>query len=272
MLHHIGLIGFLDSLHQDLALYIPAVDIIIFKIPVSSGDHRLSNKAFDQDPRPFKPDLQQFSGNISAVNPVDHISQIGISGTVEPHLPVYHVFERNILMGQGQLFHVGADIPGFCHGSFQKFCPGGGVKEQIPHQHGSAVWSADLFQRFFPAPLYHIPDADHIFRRLGDHFHLGDRRNTGQSLPPKSQRGNLQQILHLLDLAGGMAEKSQPDLILGNAVSIVRHPDKGNASFFDLHGYRRSSGVNGVLHQLLYHRSRPLHHLAGRYFIYCVLV
>ena len=69
-----------------------------------------------------------------------------------------------------------------------------------------------------------------------------------------------------------MAEKSQPDLILGDSVSIVRHPDKGNAPLFDLHGYRRSSCVNGVLHQLLYHRSRPFLHLACRYFIYCVLV
>ena len=118
MLHHIRLIGFLNGLHQDLAFYIPAVDIIIFKIPVSPGDHRLSDKAFDEDPRPFKPDLQQFSGNIPAVDPVDHIFQIGISGTMETHLPVYHIFKRNILVGQSQLLHVGADIPGFCHGSF----------------------------------------------------------------------------------------------------------------------------------------------------------
>ena len=118
VLHHIWLIGFLNGLHQDLAFYIPAVDIIIFKIPVSPGDHRLSDKAFDEDPRPFKPDLQQFSGNIPAVDPVDHIFQIGISGTMETHLPVYHIFKRNILVGQSQLLHVGADIPGFCHGSF----------------------------------------------------------------------------------------------------------------------------------------------------------
>ena len=117
MLHHIGLVRFFNGFHKDLALDIASVDIIIFKIPVSSGHHRFSDKTINGDAAAFKMHFQQFPGNIPAVNPIDHIFQIGISRGMKPGLSVDHVFKGDVLVGQGKLLHIGADIACLRHGS-----------------------------------------------------------------------------------------------------------------------------------------------------------
>ena len=118
MLHHIGLVGLFNGFHQNFALYISAVDVIIFKIPVSPGNHGFPDKTLNRNTGSFKSNRHQFSGNVSAVNAVNHIFQIGIAGGMQLGLTVYHVFKRNILMGQGKLFHVTADVSRLCHGGF----------------------------------------------------------------------------------------------------------------------------------------------------------
>ena len=43
----------------------------------------------------------------------------------------------------------------------------------------------------------------------------------------------------------------------------LSHPEEGHPAVADLHRHSGSPGVDGVLHQLLGHAGRPLHHLAG---------
>ena len=49
MIHQVRPIGFLDCLGDHIAFHITVIDIIIFKIAISSGNHRLSEKTFDMD-------------------------------------------------------------------------------------------------------------------------------------------------------------------------------------------------------------------------------
>ena len=116
MLHHIRLVSILNGFHDDLAFYISAVNIIVLKGPVAAGNDRLSGKSFYGNTAFFIFHLCQFPGNIPSVNAVNDIFQAGIAGAVELCLSVYHVFKRNILVGQGKLLHIGADITGLCHG------------------------------------------------------------------------------------------------------------------------------------------------------------
>ena len=60
-----------------------------------------------------------------------------------------------------------------------------------------------------------------------------------------------------------MAQEGRAALPGGDAAAVVRDPDERHAAPLDLNGHCRRPGVDGVLHQLLHHRGRPLHHLPG---------
>ena len=45
MLHHKGFIGFLNAFGNQAAFNIPAIDKVVFKIPVSPGNQGLADKA-----------------------------------------------------------------------------------------------------------------------------------------------------------------------------------------------------------------------------------
>ena len=73
MLHHVALIAVLDGLCYDAAFDISSIDKIIFKIPVPSGDHRLSDEAGNSEPVGLHVDGNQVCGNLPAVNRVDDV-------------------------------------------------------------------------------------------------------------------------------------------------------------------------------------------------------
>ena len=74
MLHGKILVGVFDSLRYNVIFNISAVDKIVFKVPVSAGDDRLSEKTGDLYPFRLEADLQQVGRNLPAVNVIDHIS------------------------------------------------------------------------------------------------------------------------------------------------------------------------------------------------------
>ena len=116
VLHHKRMIGIFHRFCHNLTFHIPSIDVIIFKITVSSRDHRFSDKSIDPDRLipVFRVDLDQFPGNIPSVNLINRFFQIIIPGSVQLCLSVLHVFERNMRMRQRQLLDKTADISGFC--------------------------------------------------------------------------------------------------------------------------------------------------------------
>ena len=48
-----------------------------------------------------------------------------------------------------------------------------------------------------------------------------------------------------------------------HAGAVILHHHPADAALLQGHGDAGGAGVEGVLHQLLHHRGRPLHHLAG---------
>ena len=74
MLHGKILVGVFNSLRYNMIFNISAVDKIVFKVPVSAGDDRLSEKTGDLYPFRLEAGLQQVGRNLPAVNVIDHIS------------------------------------------------------------------------------------------------------------------------------------------------------------------------------------------------------
>ena len=66
------------------------------------------------------------------------------------------------------------------------------------------------------------------------------------------------------ELGGRVPQKGDPGILRRHAAAIVGDADHGRAAIPDLDRDVLRAGVKGVLHQLLDHRSRALHDLAGR--------
>ena len=99
------MVGVLDGLGQQFALYISAIDKIIFKIPVGSGQGGLSDISADPEELIFSLQRNQLPGNIPAVNLIDRFFDIAVSAGIQTVLSVLDKFKGNLRMGQGQLFY-----------------------------------------------------------------------------------------------------------------------------------------------------------------------
>ena len=204
MLHDQSFIPILNSLGNDLVFYIPAIDIIILKRAVSSGNLRFSHKAFDLHKIIFIGDFQKCFGDLPSVNAVDHILYAVISGTGKFHLTILDIFKGNFRMGKRQLFHQSIDVTGLCHIGFQKFASCRCVVKKVPDQEGGSLRCAHLLQRLFFSTFDHIAGTADGRRSFCDQFYLGNCGNTGKSLATKAQGGNMCQVFHFFNLACSM--------------------------------------------------------------------
>jgi hypothetical protein len=144
--------------------------------------------------------------------------------------------------------------------ALQEFAAHRGVEKQVLHGHLGAGGAAATWESLEVPALGHHPETAFGPRRPGQNFqtaHLGD---AGQGLSPKTQGGDAQQIFFPADFAGGVAQERQGGLFRGHAPAVVHHPEEAPPPFLDLHGDVPGPGVQGVFHQLLYHRPRPGDH------------
>ena len=135
-----------------------------------------------------------------------------------------------------------------------------------------SVRSARLLEGYFLSSLDHIFCTGFGVLLFCNKFCLRDSGNTRESFPPESKRTDTQEVLHIPDLACGVAQESASHLIMGNPASVIRDADKINPSVFDLYGYRRRPRVDGVLHQFFYNGRRAFNHFPCRDLIDCYLI
>ena len=98
MLHHKRMISIFHCFCHDLTLYISSIDIIIFKITVSTGNYGFPDKSFEMKIFVFMIDFQKTGGDIPAIDMIDHIFFPGIAGSMHFCLPVIDKFKGNIRM------------------------------------------------------------------------------------------------------------------------------------------------------------------------------
>ena len=105
MLHHKGLVGLLNGLGHNAALYIAAVNEVIFKVPAASGNHRLSHVS--RHPHRFTDAVhrKKVARHLPAKYGINNIFYIVVSGGVEAVLIVVNKADGNVRMRHGDLFH-----------------------------------------------------------------------------------------------------------------------------------------------------------------------
>ena len=272
MLHQPGLISRLQPLGQQRASDISSIDEEKLKVPVGTDHRRTSQKAVNGHPLHLRMKRQKLSGDFPSVDAVYDLLQVSVSRCVEADVPVHHELKRHIRTGQGHVLHQIGHVASFRRRSFQKFLSHRRIKKELSGDHRGSLRRADFRKFLFHTAVQPVMDAGERILCLRDQFHHGNRRNAGKRFPPETQTVDVIQILRRADLAGGMAEKCLSDLILLNAVPIVRHADEGTAAVPDLHRYGVCARVHRVFHQLLHHTGRTLHHLARRDLIYRIAV
>ena len=90
--------------------------------------------------------------------------------------------------------------------------------------------------------------------------HRGDR---GQRFAPKTQRGNVFQIVQRSNFGCRMTRQGQRHLLRCDAASIVSDSDALDAALFQPYGDVGGTGVERVFEQLFDHGRGTFHHFAG---------
>jgi hypothetical protein len=104
-----------------------------------------------------------------------------------------------------------------------------------------------------------------LARPLGRHqLDARDGGDGGEGLAAEAEGGDAQQVFELRDLAGGVAVEGEQRVVAPHATAVVGDDDAAAAAGVEVDGDRAGARVEGVLDQLLDHRSRALDHLAGR--------
>ena len=88
-----------------------------------------------------------------------------------------------------------------------------------------------------------------------------DRRKRLAAEPQGTDGG---QVFFCTQLAGRVPPEGNRCVLGRHAAAIIGNPQIGDPAVLDLYGNLGRTGVNGVFHQLLGDRGRPLHHLARR--------
>ena len=112
VLHHKRLVRLFNGFGHQAAADIAAVDKIIFKIPVASGNHRFPRESPDLQDLAFIFHRKQIGGNVPPEYGIDDVLQIVVARRVQAALLILNKPDGNIRMGHGHLFyqrrHVGA--------------------------------------------------------------------------------------------------------------------------------------------------------------------
>ena len=114
MLHQILLVAFLDSLGDHTAADKTTVDKIDLEVTVGTHQYRFAQISFDFDAVLFDLDRHQLCGDLPAVDPVNYLPQVTVSGGMESGLVSQYEFKRNIRSRQRQMFHQIRDITALC--------------------------------------------------------------------------------------------------------------------------------------------------------------
>ena len=102
-----------------------------------------------------------------------------------------------------------------------------------------------------------------VFRGVRLQPQPAHRRDGRQRLAAKAQSRNVQQVVGVANLRGGVALEGQHGVVAHHAAAVVGHLDELLAAGLNVDADAARARIQRVLQQLLDHRRRTLHHLAG---------
>ena len=146
---------------------------------------------------------------------------------------------------------------------FQEFAARGNVVEEIADRDAGAERETG----FFDGEDFSAGDLDDrsggIFRSVRFQAQTADGCDRWQRLAAKAEGRDGQKIVSVANLRSGMALEGQHGVVAHHTAAVVGHLNEFLAAGFDVDPNAPRTRIQRVLQQLLDHRSRTLHHLAG---------
>src|SRR6185312_6785972 len=96
---------------------------------------------------------------------------------------------------------------------------------------------------------------------------LGDTADGRQRLAAKTQRVDAEEVVQVLQFAGGVAGEGQRQVLGSNTTTIIHNLDEVAAAAGHFHIDAHAAGVDGVFQQFLDDAGGPLDDFAGGYLI-----
>ena len=261
-LHQQSLVSLQHGVVQQLVPDETAVDESGHVAGVAEGLGRLAGEALTPQVLAVEGERRQVATGVAEDLP-HPIPELPGGGVVRKPLAAVVEAEMHGRMGQRGAVDDVADVLDLRARRLHELEPGGNVVEQVPHLHGGPRRATRGRGTALASVLDAVPAAGFLRSRTRHHLHRGDRGDAGQGLTPETHGGDLRQIRFAADLAGGVPLEGQRHVLAGHALAVVADPDEGGAVAFHQDGDLGRASVERVVHQLLHHRRRPLHHLAG---------
>ena len=135
--------------------------------------------------------------------------------------------------------------------SAQEFPPGRYVKEEVTHGDASAGRASRVAHFLDPPPGDEQLRSDRLARAAGLQVEPRDRRDGGQGLAPEPECCDALNVVHVADLARGMALDAQQGVVVIHPAPVVGDQQGVPPPRDDFHLHLGGAGIERVLHQFL---------------------
>jgi len=258
-------VGLLDRVRDELVADEAAVDERVLELVARARQSGRAEQSLDADALLVGLGLDQVvagPGCEHGEEPADPLLEaLGLRQAVQLSA-VVDQRQVQAVLGQRDPRELLGDVAQLGVGGAQEFAAGRGLVEQV----------ADLDRRADVAAARHdgsllaAIDLDAVglvaVRRSADGADLRHRRDAGQRLSAKPERGDPVQVVGLPDLACRMRFEGGREVVGVHAVAVVADGDELPTAVLDRHGDGGGPGVDAVFDQFLDDAGRAFDHLA----------
>ena len=170
-------------------------------------------------------------------------------------------------MDKGNAIELLLNVGEFHLVGLEEIAAGGHVEEEVLDGDGGAV-GAGHWRMFLDVSSF---DADKgaylVSGGFGFKLHMRDGRDGGESLAAESFGADVEQVVGLAQLGGGVPFEAEARVVERHALAVVGHLDEGFAGILDDKLDLGRAGIHGVLKQFLDHGGGTLHNFSSRYLV-----
>ena len=171
--------------------------------------------------------------------------------------------ERQVRVGQRHALEFIDAMPQLHLVALQEIPAGGHIVEQPLDRHPRPPIAGDRLRGLAFTPLHHHFDAHLLLGTAGPQFHPRDGRNAGQGLPAEAHGREREQVVRRTQFGCRMPTEAGFGIRRRHPAAVIGYNDAVAARILQLDHDAARTGIEGILHQFLDHRRRPLHHLTG---------
>lgn len=240
----------------------PVHEKILFRTIALLGGSGTAHEARHPHDRRVGIDFQQVLFDMTPHHIDDPRSQRSSGQPIE-RLIVHQQFEPHLRIAERDPLKLGLDLPRGSRTLFEELTAGRHVVEQIAHiklrPHGTSREGL----RNELAAIDRRERTHFVLRLARTQLHLrhgGDRR---ERFAPEAERLERINIVQRRNLAGSMPVESHTGVDGRHAATVVHDLNQLLAAVPEIDLHAAGSGIDRILHHLLHHRRRTVHHLTG---------